>query len=93
MPISKVSEAGLSSGAQFNGFKNRIINGAMSFWQRGTSFTGITNVPVYGCGRGTNITKCKCSIWYRVFILSGVWQNSSKHKHKLYLVQSAYRIN
>ncbi len=40
MPISKVSEAGLSSGAQFNGFKNRIINGAMGIWQRGTSFTG-----------------------------------------------------
>jgi len=40
MPISKVSEAGLSSNAQFNGFKNRIINGDMGIWQRGTSFTG-----------------------------------------------------
>ena len=34
MPISKVSEAGLSSGAQFNGFKNRIINGDMRIDQR-----------------------------------------------------------
>jgi hypothetical protein len=34
MPISKVSQAGLSSGAQFNGFKNRIINGGMDFDQR-----------------------------------------------------------
>lgn len=37
MPISKVSQAGLSSGAQFNGFKNRIINGAMVIAQRATS--------------------------------------------------------
>ena len=34
MPISKVSEAGLSSGAQFNTFKNRIINGDMRIDQR-----------------------------------------------------------
>ena len=34
MPISKVSEAGLSSGAQFNTFKNRIINGKMDIDQR-----------------------------------------------------------
>ena len=34
MPISKVSQAGLSSGAQFNGFKNRIINGGMDIDQR-----------------------------------------------------------
>jgi len=39
-----------SSGSPF-GFKNRIINGAMGIWQRGTSFTGINNVPVYGCDR------------------------------------------
>jgi hypothetical protein len=51
MPISKVSEAGLSSDAQFNGFKNRIINGGMNFWQRGTSFTGINNVPTYSADR------------------------------------------
>ena len=34
MPISKVSQAGLSSGAQFNTFKNRIINGRMDIDQR-----------------------------------------------------------
>lgn len=33
------------------GFKNRIINGAMGIWQRGTSFTGITNTPTYSADR------------------------------------------
>jgi hypothetical protein len=44
MPISKVSQAGLSSGAQFNTFKNRIINGAMVIDQRnaGASVTATT---------------------------------------------------
>ena len=51
MPISKVSQAGLSSGAQFNGFKNRIINGAMSVWQRATSFTNPTTTNFYTADR------------------------------------------
>jgi hypothetical protein len=48
MPISKVSEAGLSSGAQFNGFKNRIINGAMVIDQRnaGAAVTANGSFPV-----------------------------------------------
>jgi hypothetical protein len=48
MPISKVSEAGLSSGAQFNGFKNRIINGAMVIDQRnaGAAVTVTGSFPV-----------------------------------------------
>jgi hypothetical protein len=34
MPLSKIDEAGLASSAQFTGFKNRIINGAMVIDQR-----------------------------------------------------------
>jgi hypothetical protein len=34
MPLSKIDEAGLASNAQFIGFKNRIINGAMVIDQR-----------------------------------------------------------
>ena len=34
MPISKVSQAGLTSGAQYFTFKNRIINGAIDIDQR-----------------------------------------------------------
>jgi len=45
MPLSKIDEAGLASGAQFIGFKNRIINGAMVIDQRnaGTSNTVNSN--------------------------------------------------
>ena len=52
MPISKVSEAGLSSGAQFNGFKNRIINGDMRIDQRnaGASYAQSTTA-IYGLDR------------------------------------------
>ena len=48
MPISKVSQAGLSSGAQFNTFKNRIINGAMVIDQRnaGAAVTADGTYPV-----------------------------------------------
>ena len=52
MPISKVSQAGLSSGAQFNTFKNRIINGDMRIDQRnaGASYAQSTTV-LYGLDR------------------------------------------
>jgi hypothetical protein len=33
------------------GLKNRLINGAMGIWQRGTSFTGISNSPTYSADR------------------------------------------
>lgn len=33
------------------GMRNRIINGAMQVWQRGTSFTGINNSPTYSADR------------------------------------------
>jgi len=44
MPLSKIDEAGLASSAQFTGFKNRIINGAMVIDQRnaGASVTATT---------------------------------------------------
>ena len=32
------------TGLNYDGFKNRIINGAMGIWQRGTTFTGIGSV-------------------------------------------------
>jgi hypothetical protein len=41
----------LTAASQYMGFKNRIINGAMGIWQRGTSFTGINNVPTYSADR------------------------------------------
>jgi hypothetical protein len=42
MALTQVDQGLLSSTAQYTGFKNRIINGQMQIWQRGTSFTGIT---------------------------------------------------
>jgi len=33
------------------GYKNRLINGAMGIWQRGTTFSGINNTPTYGADR------------------------------------------
>jgi len=54
MPLSKIDEAGLASNAQYTGFKNRIINGAMAIAQRGTSFTSVGNsgsVPAYTLDR------------------------------------------
>lgn len=50
MPLSQIVSASiedgavapvdLSSVAQYTGFKNRLINGAMGIWQRGTTLTG-----------------------------------------------------
>ena len=39
MALTQISPGILDSNAQYYGFKNRIINGAMGIWQRGTSFT------------------------------------------------------
>jgi hypothetical protein len=53
MPLSKIDEAGLASGAQFIGFKNRIINGAMVIDQRnaGASVTVTGGSAYYSCDR------------------------------------------
>ena len=58
MPISQITSASIatntitsddmSSTAQYYGFKNRIINGAMGIWQRATSYTGTPSVVAYG---------------------------------------------
>jgi hypothetical protein len=39
MPLTQVSPGLLDSNAQYTGFKNRLINGNTSVWQRGTSFS------------------------------------------------------
>jgi hypothetical protein len=51
MALTTVSPGLLDSNAQYYSFKNRIINGGMGIWQRGTSFTGINNVPTYAVDR------------------------------------------
>jgi hypothetical protein len=38
MALTQVDQGLLSSTAQYTGFKNRIINGAMGIWQRATSY-------------------------------------------------------
>jgi hypothetical protein len=42
MPLTQVQSGMMDSIAQYNSFKNRIINGAMVISQRGTSFTNST---------------------------------------------------
>jgi len=37
-----------STNAQYTGFKNRIINGAMGIWQRATSYSGTPSIVAYG---------------------------------------------
>jgi hypothetical protein len=44
MPLTTVSPGMLDTTAQYYGFKNRIINGGMNFWQRGTSFTNVATI-------------------------------------------------
>jgi hypothetical protein len=39
MALTQVDQGLLNSYAQYTGFKNRIINGAMGIWQRGTSWS------------------------------------------------------
>ena len=49
--LSRVAAAAMAaSGAEF-GMRNRIINGAMSVWQRGTSFSVSTTTVTYGADR------------------------------------------
>jgi len=54
----------LDTQAQYNGFKNRIINGAMVIWQRGTSFSGLASNATsatyttdrFACNKGNGST-------------------------------------
>ena len=50
MPLTTVDQGLLSTNAQYTGFKNRIINGAMMIWQRGTSFAAL-GTGVYSADR------------------------------------------
>jgi hypothetical protein len=60
MPLSQIVSASIEDGsvapvdlsslAQYTGFKNRLFNGAMSIWQRGTSFS-TNNTYVYSADR------------------------------------------
>jgi hypothetical protein len=52
MPLSTIDTSSIS-GLGY-GFKNRLINGGMAIWQRGTSLTGLTpslGVPAYTADR------------------------------------------
>jgi hypothetical protein len=54
MPLTTVNPALLDTQAQYTGFKNRIIDGGFTVWQRGTSFSGVTpslGVPAYTADR------------------------------------------
>ena len=57
MALTQVDQGLLSSTAQYTGFKNRIINGAMVISQRGTSFTttgGTYTLDRFYANYGTN---------------------------------------
>ena len=69
MPLSQIVSASiedgavapvdLSSVAQYTGFKNRLINGSMWIWQRGTTFTNPATVYTadrWLCNRASNVT-------------------------------------
>jgi len=49
MALTQVDSGLLGTNAQYTGFKNRIINGAMGIWQRGTS--GFTTIDNYSADR------------------------------------------
>ena len=45
------AQGGTGTTTGYYGFKNRIINGGMSTWQRGTTFSSINNQITYGSDR------------------------------------------
>jgi hypothetical protein len=68
MPLTQVDQGLLSSTAQYTGFKNRIINGAMVIDQRnaGASITPSTNGTMsldrWKCGLNTGLAPSKYSV-------------------------------
>jgi hypothetical protein len=63
MPLTVVDGGMLSAtNAQYTGFKNRIINGIMSVWQRGTTFVNPSvggsfyTADRWGCNRAGDVT-------------------------------------
>lgn len=63
MALTTVSPALLDITAQYYGFKNKIINGDIKVWQRGTTFNTITNTynadrwTVTNVGGAVNVTQ------------------------------------
>ena len=56
MALTQVNQGLLSTDAQYTGFKNRLINGAMTIAQRGTSTTLTASTFTYGLDRWVGYT-------------------------------------
>jgi len=59
------------NGLNFFGFKNRIINGDFAIWQRGTTFTFVTNIFSYTADRWSTENKTDGQFTVSKSILNG----------------------